>query len=235
MAYTDADCVADEDWLRCLVQAMSDQSVPAVGGPNITPLSDGWSAHCVAASPGNPSHVMFDDRHAEHIPGCNMAFRRESILNLGGFDPQFRAAGDDVDFCWRLLDQGGAIGYAAGAFVWHHRRQTVGAYLKQQIGYGRAEALLHFMHPHRFSLSGHCGWHGRIYGSGAVGLPLVPERIYYGTFGFAPFQTIYRHNQYGPWACVTWLEWHLVAVFFLALGLMFWPLLLLSLTMWRLR
>ena len=232
VAYTDADCVADEDWLRCLVQAMGDQNVPAVGGPNITPLSDGWSAHCVAASPGNPSHVMFDDRHAEHIPGCNMAFRRESILNLGGFDPQFRAAGDDVDFCWRLLDHGGAIGYAPGAFVWHHRRQTVGAYLKQQIGYGRAEALLHFMHPHRFSLAGHCGWHGRIYGSGAVGLPLVPERIYYGTFGFAPYQTIYRHNQYGPWACVTWLEWHLVAVFFLALGLMFWPLLLVSLTMW---
>jgi GT2 family glycosyltransferase len=232
VAYTDADCAADEDWLRCLVQAMRDQGVPAVGGPNITPLSDGWSAHCVAASPGNPSHVMFDDRHAEHVPGCNMAFRRESILNLGGFDPQYRAAGDDVDFCWRLLDHGGAIGYAPGAFVWHHRRQTVGAYLRQQIGYGRAEALLHFMHPHRFSLLGHCGWHGRIYGSGAIGLPLVPERIYYGTFGFAPFQTIYRHNQYGPWACVTWFEWHLVALFFLALGFIFWPLALISLLMW---
>jgi hypothetical protein len=206
--------------------------VPAIGGPNITPQADGWSAHCVAASPGNPSHVMFDDRHAEHIPGCNMAFRRETLIALGGFDPQFRIAGDDVDFCWRLLDHGGAIGYAPGAFVWHHRRETVMAYLKQQIGYGRAEALLHFMHPHRFSLLGHCGWHGRIYGSGATGLPLVPERIYYGPFGFAPFQTIYRHNQYGPWACVTWLEWHLLAVFFLALSLMFWPLVLISVVMW---
>jgi O-antigen biosynthesis protein len=129
VAYMDADCMADEDWLRCLVQALRDQSVSAVGGPNITPLSDGWIARCIAASPGNPSHVMFDDRHAEHIPGCNMAFRRESILNLGGFDPQFRVAGDDVDFCWRLLDHGGAIGYAAGAFVWHHRRQTIKAYM----------------------------------------------------------------------------------------------------------
>jgi O-antigen biosynthesis protein len=232
VAYTDADCVADEDWLRCLMQAMRDQNVPAIGGPNITPRSDGWSARCVAASPGNPSHVMFDDRHAEHIPGCNMAFRRDVLLELGGFDAQFRAAGDDVDFCWRLLDHGGAIGYAPGAFVWHHRRETVKAYLKQQIGYGRAEALLHFMHPHRFSMMGHCGWHGRIYGSGAAGLPLVPERIYYGTFGFAPFQTIYRHNQYGAWACVTWLEWHMVALFFFALAFIFWPLGLVSLIMW---
>ena len=232
VAYTDADCVVDEDWLRCLVQAMRDQRVPAIGGPNITPQSDGWSARCVAAGPGNPSHVMFDDRHAEHIPGCNMAFRRDAILGLGGFDAQFRTAGDDVDFCWRLLDHGGAIGYAPGAFVWHHRRETVRAYLTQQIGYGRAEALLHFMHPHRFSMLGHCGWHGRIYGSGATGLPLVPERIYYGTFGFAPFQTIYRHNQYGLWACVTWLEWHLLALFFLSLSFLFWPLACISGLMW---
>ena len=232
VAYTDADTVVDEDWLRCLVQAMRDQQVPAIGGPNITPPSDGWSARCVAASPGNPSHVMFDDRYAEHIPGCNMAFQRNVILELGGFDPQFRTAGDDVDFCWRLLDHGGAIGYASGAFVWHHRRETVKAYLKQQIGYGRAEALLHFMHPHRFSLLGHCGWHGRIYGSGATGLPLAPERIYYGTYGVAPFQTIYRHNQYGLWACVTWLEWHLLALFMLALSFLFWPLVLISGLMW---
>lgn len=232
VVYTDADCVADEDWLRCLMQAMRDQGVPAIGGPNITPHSDGWSARCVAASPGNPSHVMFDDRHAEHIPGCNMAFRRDVLTELGGFDPQFRAAGDDVDFCWRLLDHGGTIGYAPGAFVWHHRRETVTAYLKQQIGYGRAEALLHFMHPHRFSMMGHCGWHGRIYGSGTAGLPLVPERIYYGTFGFAPFQSIYRHNQYGVWACVTWLEWHMIALFFFALAFIFWPLGLIALLMW---
>jgi GT2 family glycosyltransferase len=232
IAYTDADCVADEDWLRCLMQAMHDQGVSAIGGPNITPHTDGWSAHCVAASPGNPSHVMFDDRYAEHIPGCNMAFHRSVLELLGGFDHQFRTAGDDVDLCWRLLDMGGSIGYAPGAFVWHHRREDVRAYLKQQIGYGRAEALLHFAHPHRFSFFGRCGWHGRIYGSGAAGLPLVPERIYYGAFGFAPFQTIYRHNEYGTWACVTWLEWHLLALFFFALGLLFWPFLLISFAMW---
>ena len=63
-------------------------------------------------------------------------------------------------------------------------------------------------------------------------LPLVPERVYYGTFGFAPYQSIYRHNEYGTWACVTWLEWHAVAVFFLALGFLFWPFVLISIAMW---
>jgi O-antigen biosynthesis protein len=161
-----------------------------------------------------------------------MAFRRDRLLELGGFDAQYRIAGDDVDLCWRLLDQGYSIGYAPGGFVWHHRRETVKAFMKQQIGYGRAEAILHFMHPQRFSPSGRCGWQGRIYGSGAAGLPLVPERIYYGPFGYAPFQVVYRHNEFGMWACVTWLEWHLIAVFCLALGLLYWPMALVSGAMW---
>jgi glycosyltransferase involved in cell wall biosynthesis len=232
VAYTDDDCVADEHWLRYLVQAMRDQQVEAIGGPNLTPESDGWIARCVAASPGNPSHVMLDDTHAEHIPGCNMAFRRSTLLGIGGFDPQFRVAGDDVDICWRMLDANLPIGYAPGAMVWHHRRATLSAYAGQQKGYGRSEALVHFKHPQRFGTYGRSRWNGIIYGQGAVGLPLMPDRIYHGQFGFGPFQTIYRHNHYGAWSVVMSLEWHLTAAFLLLLSLLFPPLAVVSVTMW---
>ena len=70
-----------------------------------------------------------------------MAFRRDALLGMGGFDPQFRVAGDDVDICWRFLDADLPIGYAPGAMVWHHRRATVKAYAKQQKGYGRSGDL----------------------------------------------------------------------------------------------
>jgi GT2 family glycosyltransferase len=232
VAYTDSDCVVDEHWLRYLVQSMRDQNVEAIGGPNITPPSDGWIAKCVAASPGNPSHVMLDDHFAEHIPGCNMAFRRQTLLDLGGFDTQFRQAGDDVDLCWRLLDTGQKIGYAPAAMVWHHRRATVKAYAKQQKGYGRAEAMVQFKHPHRFGVLGRSSWQGIIYGDGAIGLPLTPARIYHGRFGSGLFQTIYRHNQINAWACTLSLEWHLAAIFCLLLATMFWPLALVSVAMW---
>lgn len=234
VAYTDDDCEVDEDWLRYLVRAMQDQQVVAIGGPNITPPDDGWLARCVAASPGNPSHVMLDDHYAEHIPGCNMAFRREVLLGLGGFDPQFRQAGDDVDMCWRILDSGAHIGYAPGAMVWHHRRATVRAYLKQQRGYGRSEALVHFKHPQRCGTFGRSSWRGIIYGDGAVGLPLLPDTIYHGQFGLAPYQQIYRHNEYGLWSVLLSLEWHLIGLFVLALGSTYWPIMALSLIMWTL-
>jgi hypothetical protein len=108
----------------------------------------------VAASPGQPTHVLESDQVAEHIPGCNMAFRREALLAINGFNPQYRKAGDDVDVCWRLQQAGHWITFAPGAFVWHHRRQGPRSYLRQQAGYGEAEALLSFQHPDRFNSRG---------------------------------------------------------------------------------
>ena len=232
VAYTDDDCVVDEHWLRYLVQAMEDQQVEGIGGPNITPESDGWTAKCVAASPGNPSHVMIDDHRAEHIPGCNMAFKRDILLGIGGFDGQYRVAGDDVDFCWRLQDAGYKIGYAPGAMVWHHRRSSVKAYKKQQKGYGRSESMVQFKHPGRFGSFGNSRWWGVIYGDGAVGLPLQPPRIYHGRFGTGLFQTIYRHNEYGSWWIMMSLEWHFAALFCLALGTIYWAFALPAIALW---
>ena len=111
-----------------------------VGGPNLLPTTDGPVAACVSASPGTPAHILIDDNVAEHVPGCNMAFWADRLRAIGGFDPVYRKAGDDVDLCWRLQAEGDFIVYAPAAMVWHHRRATVQAYLKQQRGYGEAEA-----------------------------------------------------------------------------------------------
>jgi GT2 family glycosyltransferase len=222
VAYTDSDCFADPHWLTHLVEQLQRSGAAAVGGPNLTP-DDGWLAACVAASPGQPMHVLESDQVAEHIPGCNMAFRREALEAINGFDPQYRKAGDDVDVCWRLQQAGKWITYAPGAFVWHHRRQTPRAYLRQQAGYGEAEALLRFKHPDKFNGRGDGKWRGVLYGPSLQGLRLDDALIYRGTFGTGLFQCIY---QPGPayWAMVpATLEWHLLAGAF-GLAAAFWPL-----------
>ena len=91
--------------------------------------------------------MLLSDREAEHIVGCNMAFRKKSLQAIGGFDVQFRAAGDDVDVCWRLQKAGGTLGFNAAAVVWHYRRNSLRAFWKQQWGYGKAEALLRAVGP----------------------------------------------------------------------------------------
>jgi glycosyltransferase involved in cell wall biosynthesis len=193
VAYTDSDCVADPDWLNYLAGAMEAKGLVACGGPNFPPPEDELVPEAVAVSPGAPCPVLLDDEIAEHIAGCNMAFRRDVLLGIGGFDAVFRAAGDDVDICWRLQDAGHAIGYSAAATVWHFRRNTVPAYIRQQKGYGKAEALVFAKHPARFNAFGQAKWSGRIYGDLSSSMLLWRRpAIYAGTFGRGLFQTLYQ-------------------------------------------
>jgi GT2 family glycosyltransferase len=218
VAFTDADCAVDRDWLSFLVGRLRSDDFAGVGGPNLPPPEDEWVSHVVARSPGGPTHVLLTDTDAEHVPGCNMAFWRNQLLQVGPFDEVFRAAGDDVDICWRLQNQGYRIGYSPAALVWHRRRNTVRAYLEQQIGYGRAESQLRFKHPHRFNGIGQSRWAGHIYGGTLSSLLGRRAAIYAGQFGSALFQTLYEPAG-SQWRHLpATLEWNAVAASLLAVG-----------------
>jgi glycosyltransferase involved in cell wall biosynthesis len=213
VAFIDSDAYADPDWLYYLVTALREQNAAAVGGPNLAPPDDGFTAACIDFAPGNPTHVLLDDERAEHVPGCNMAFRKDALAAISGFDNTHRAAGDDVDVCWKLLVREEKIAFSPGAFVWHHRRPTVRAYLRQQRGYGFAEAHLKRRYPGRFNIFGDLVWSGSIYDGMHTelrqrGLPrLFRSRVYQGRFGSAPFQALYQPFQAWWFQVFTTVEW----------------------------
>jgi GT2 family glycosyltransferase len=231
VAYIDDDAYPDPHWLTYLAATFLGTPHVGVGGPNYAPPGDGRIADCVANAPGGPLHVMLSDHEAEHIPGCNMAFRKAALQAIGGFDAQFRTAGDDVDVCWRLQQRGWTIGFHPAAMVWHHRRNSVRTYWRQQQGYGRAEALLERKWPEKYNVAGHPSWAGRLYGKGITrALSWWRGRIYQGTWGSALFQSIY---QPAPEEVYSWLplipEWYLIIAALTALsalGLLWSPLLL---------
>tara|TARA_B110000037_G_scaffold46432_1_gene56899 strand:- start:59269 stop:61362 length:2094 start_codon:yes stop_codon:yes gene_type:complete len=188
-AFTDDDCEPDTEWIARLDKAFRDPDIAAAGGPNLPPPARTLEEAVIRAAPGAPSHVLLDDTRAEHLPGCNISVRREAFEKIGGFDPIFRTAGDDVDFCWRLSDAEFAMGFVPGAFVWHWRRPSIRAFLRQQTGYGKAEKLLLKKHPQRFTANGEARWEGFIYGGGSV-RAAGDSIIYYGSMGQAGYQSI---------------------------------------------
>ena len=194
VAYLDSDAYPTPEWLYYLALGMDGASVGGVGGPNLPPLDAPIGAQQVARAPGGPVHVMLSDDRAEHVPGCNMAFWKHVLEEVAGFDPVYTAAGDDVDVCWKVLDRGWEIGFHPAATVWHHRRSGLRTYLKQQRGYGRAEALVAVRHPNRFGPLGTARWTGRIYNS--LLPPTGRERIYRGPYGTASYQSVYRGGGY---------------------------------------
>ncbi len=108
--------------------------------------------------------------------------------------------------------------------MWHYRRNTVKAYLKQQRGYGEAEALLKYKHPDHFNTLGASHWRGKIYGGDQIGVKLGGDVVYHGVFGTGLFQTIYRRPASILAMMLMSIEWHLLAGFTLLLSLAFAPL-----------
>jgi len=112
--------------------------------------------------------------------------------------------------------------------VWHHRRNSVRTYWRQQIGYGRAEAMLERKWPEKYNDVGHIRWTGRMYGSG---LPYIlgwrRARVYHGVWGAAPFQSLYEPAPTLLASLPQMPEWHLMTAMLAgiaALGVVWSPL-----------
>ena len=136
-----------------------------------------------------------------------MAITKAALQKVGGFDPMFTSAGDDVDLSWRLAASNETLAYAPGAVVIHDRRATLGAYLKQQRGYGIGEGLLFRKYPLR-----NADQDGMYAGPSWIGSLLGGARVYYGEFGRGLFQTVYSAgNSYAdlPLA-IQWIELSLI-------------------------
>jgi O-antigen biosynthesis protein len=221
VAYIDDDARPDPHWLTYLAATFMRTDHVGVGGPNLPPPNDGPIADCVANAPGGPIHVLLTDHEAEHIPGCNMSFRKAALEAIGGFDTQFRIAGDDVDVCWRLQQRGWTLGFSPSAIVWHHRRNSVKAYWKQQLNYGKAEADLERKWPEKYNAAGHVPWAGKLYFKGFEQLlGWCRGRIYQGTWGSALFQSIYQPAPSLLWSLPMMPEWYVVVAALAGLSLL---------------
>ncbi|WP_239404954.1 glycosyltransferase [Frankia sp. Cj3] len=157
VAFTDDDVTVDADWIRGLVRGFERR-------PDVACVT-GLVAAATLASPAeryfdarvswatNCRPALFDlDRSRRPSPlypysagafgtGANMAFRRDVLLALGGFDEALgagtaSAGGEDLDVFVRVLLAGHALAYEPAALVWHSHRAELDALRRQLFGYG---------------------------------------------------------------------------------------------------
>ena len=152
LAFIDSDCTADFLWLKALVPAFRDQTIGAVGGLVDAAGEDkGLDRYEMVKSAlkmgswfkrSNPKERFF------YVPACNLLVRRELFLNLGGFRESLHV-GEDVDFCWRLQDQGLKLEYRPVGQVLHRHRNQIGSFFHRRFEYGTSEPMLQTLHPDR--------------------------------------------------------------------------------------
>ena len=113
VAFVDDDAVPEPTWLRHLVPALSEPGVVAATGPVLgrNGISLQWGAARVTATgdsqpialPGTATQILTPTpEFAIKTEGTNMAFRRDVLAGIGGFDEGFRFFLDETDVNWRL-------------------------------------------------------------------------------------------------------------------------------------
>lgn len=130
VAFVDDDAIPHPNWLKELVVPYLDRRVGAAGGFTIDNTGVRYQVRkTVCDRYGNAHSVspFFDERalcarHAPYFPsllGTNSSFRRDVLLEIGGFDHTFAYFLDETDVCLRVIDAGYEVHYAPRALVFH--------------------------------------------------------------------------------------------------------------------
>jgi len=111
VAFTDDDCVPQPGWLAALVEGLAGADL--VQGRTVPDPDQEQRAGPFART----MHVTAEDGLYQT---CNVAYRREVLERLGGFDEGFRHPyGEDVDLGWRAREAGHRTAFCPGAVVVH--------------------------------------------------------------------------------------------------------------------
>jgi glycosyltransferase involved in cell wall biosynthesis len=146
LAFTDADCRPEPQWLMDLVAEFGDQTIGLVVGE-------------IQALPGNTLLERYADRqdtlsqkHTLANKFCpygqtaNLAIRATVFAETDLFRP-YLTTGGDADMCWRILRETvWKWAFAETAIVRHHHRETLAELLSQWRRYGKSNRYLHELH-----------------------------------------------------------------------------------------
>jgi GT2 family glycosyltransferase len=134
----DADDVVAPGWIRALAEALEEYDIVggrleerSLNGALARPRTGQWDALPTAWD------------HLPYAVGANAGIRREVIDAVGGWNPRYDTAGEDLDMCWRALHAGFRAGFTPDAVVHYRHRSEMRAVRRQQANYGRAAAKLH--------------------------------------------------------------------------------------------
>lgn len=156
IAFTDDDCIPSPDWVESILREFeSDPQLSVLGGR--VELYDEKDLQQATLISKRRAHVRLAAEVCSPptIIGANMAFRKEALDSLRGFDPFLGPgtacrAGEDLDIIYRSLKRGMKIAYSPQVSVFHnHGRRTRSEEDRTSFGYALGRGAIYFKHGMR--------------------------------------------------------------------------------------
>jgi glycosyltransferase involved in cell wall biosynthesis len=140
--FTDADCVANPDWIENMINAFKNKNYVGFGGEieRYFPKTK-TEIYGKNVGLGQTELLYLQILDKPYVVFANAAFRKYEILKVGGFDEEL-LSGSDVDLCWKLGLANYKIGICKNAIVFHENRKNAIEYFKIYFRYAVYQSLL---------------------------------------------------------------------------------------------
>lgn len=148
VAFTDADCIADPNWIHELTKPYNDPEIGGVGGAILAYQHTHRNSVEMFSDDYTPLTNFLSGEHEflPHLYTANASYRHRLLNEIGGFNIHL-ITGEDVDMAWRLqLQTGCELRSAPQAIIYHHHRSTWRGLARQYRQYGFGEIVLDTMY-----------------------------------------------------------------------------------------
>lgn len=139
--FTDDDCAPRPGWAASLAGAAREG--PAAGPTVNVAFGAAPAAAQAITNHLTRSSLATDGASVGFAPTSNLGAPAELVARIPFDEAYPLAAGEDRDWCSRVRAAGERIAWVPGAVVDHHHPMGSGAFLGQQLRYGRGAARFH--------------------------------------------------------------------------------------------
>lgn len=135
--FLDSDCIPQSDWVELMVSLHESNEYAAVGGAVLNGNDPGskiaWAGYMAEFREFIPEHSR---KTVNHIPTCNISYKRNYLEQLGGFNPSYYPQ-EDLDFNFRLGQIGAKILFSPEIKVRHNHRTELSSFFRHQKNVGQ--------------------------------------------------------------------------------------------------
>ena len=140
----DGDANVARDWLKKVIEPLKQEEVAGAGGVILTQNKEKLVSRLIGYELRDRYERM--PKEIKRMASMHIVYKKDVLLKIGGFDEKLKT-GYDCELGWRINDAGYKIIFVPEAVVYHHHRDNLLAYWKQQYEYGQFALIRYFRKP----------------------------------------------------------------------------------------
>ncbi len=149
IAFIDADCIPDKEWLAEIRKAFCEDNIDGLGTyiepaetDNIYEEFWGHLSLQILMSYGDEPYYVKDKTLNTAFITASCAYKRELLEKIGGFSDYFANNAEDIDICWRALDEGAVLKYVPSAKIIAHSPRNLKGICRKSFRNGVSSSKL---------------------------------------------------------------------------------------------